>query len=172
MSPCYLVEPIAPQTVDRAYALAKACGCALTLREWRLFCQALVPASAWDETAGERDHALTARDVRGYVKGLCVYSIANDPSYGRLLDVPIFVVGSAADSQGVTRELVGALRSECGGTACSGIRFWPLAHDAWMRRRRRQAFGRRDQTLFLRPLASVAEMAGAVGARTFKAAAL
>jgi hypothetical protein len=169
MPACYIVEPIGPRTVDRAYPLARACGCALTLGEWQAWCQALVLARACDEAIG--DGALVAREAQGYVKGLCVYSTRDVSPYGRLLDVPIFVVVSAADPQGVTAELVGALRSKCERSGCSGIRFWPMRPDAWTRRQSPEADGRTDHKLFLRPLASAAEMEAVVSARTYGTAA-
>src|SRR5271169_3723082 len=113
MSGCYIVEPIGPRTVGPAYLLARACGCALTLREWRALCQSLGSAPACDEGRGNGARALVARNAQGYVKGLCICSITDDSPCGRLLDVSIFVVVSAADPQRVTAELVGALRSEC-----------------------------------------------------------
>jgi hypothetical protein len=144
MSDRYIVEPIGPRTNDRAYLPVRACGFALTLSEWRA------------QANGAR--AFVARNAQGYVKGLCIYSIRNDSRYGRLLDVPIFAVASAADPQIVTAVLVAALRSECERSRCPGIRSWPMTPDAWTRRQSPEAVGT-GHRLFLRPLASVAEIA-------------
>ena len=166
----YIVEPIGPRTIDRAYPLARACGWPLTLLEWQAFCRSLRSATARDEAVGDGGRALVARNAQGYVKGLCIYSTRDDSPHGRLLDVPIFVVVSAVDPQSVAAQLVGALRSECERSECSGIRFWPMRPDAWMGQQSPEAVGRTDHQLFLRPLASAAEMEGVVSARTFRAA--
>ncbi len=67
-------------------------------------------------------------------------------------------MASAADGEGVTAELVGFLRSECDKSICSGIRFWTMKPEAWARRLPPKAIGRSDHGLFLRSLASAAEM--------------
>jgi hypothetical protein len=158
----YSVEPIGPRTIDLAYPLVRACGCALMLREWRAYCQAFEPAPHRGETAGESERALVARDAHGYVKGFCTYSITNDPRRGRLLQVPIFAIASAADGEGVASDLIGALVSQCDRSVCSGMRFWPMAADSWKRRQTADAVGPTPDRLFLRPLPGAAEIARAV----------
>jgi hypothetical protein len=163
----YIVESIGPRTIDPAYPLARASGCALTLREWQALCQGLILAPARGESVGDTKRALVARDPQGYVRGLCIYSTGEHSPYGPLLDVPIFVVISAVDPHGVTGQLVRALRSECERSGCSGLRLWPMRPDAWRSRQSLDAVGRTDHKLFLRPLASAAEMEKAVSARRF-----
>lgn len=158
----YSIEPIGPRTIDLAYPLVRACGCALMLREWRAYCQAFQPAPHRGESAGESERALVARDARGYVRGFCVYSIANDPRHGLLLQVPIFAIASAADGEGVASELIQALVSQYDRSVCSGMRFWPMAADSWTRRQTADANGRSNDRLFLRPLPGAAEIARAV----------
>ncbi len=167
MSGSYIVEPIGPRTVDPAYLLARACGYALRLGEWQALCQSLGSAPAGDEGRGNGARALVARNAQGYLKGLCIYSITDDSPCGRLLDVPILVVVSAADPQRVTAQLVGALRSECEQSDCAGVRFWPMRPDAWTRRQSLEAIGRGDRELFLRPLASAEEIERILNAHTF-----
>lgn len=159
----YVVEPIGPRTIDHAYPLARACGYGLTLGQWRAFCQSLGSPPLRDEAAGNNsERAVVARDPQGYVKGLCVYSIREHLPYGRLLDVPIFVVASAADAEGVATELAAALLSRCDWLVCSGIRFWPIGPDSWKRRQTPEAVARTDHRLFMRPLPSAAEMGRAL----------
>jgi hypothetical protein len=156
MSP-YSIEPIGPRTIDLAYPLVRACGYALMLPEWRAYCQAFQPQSR--EAARESERALVARDAHGYVKGLCIYSIADDPQRGRLLQIPVFAIASAADGEGVARDLISALLSQCDRSLCSGMRFFPMGADSWKRRQSADIPGSR---LFLRPWPSEAEMARAV----------
>ncbi len=159
----YVVESISPRTIDSAYPLARACGYALRLGEWRAFCQPLGSAPLRDETGSNNgERAVIARDPQGYVKGLCVYSIKEHSPYGRVLDVPIFVVASAADAEGVATELAAVLLSKCDWSACSGIRFWPIGPDSWKRRQTPEALARTDHRLFMRPLPSAAEMGRAL----------
>jgi hypothetical protein len=163
MSAPYIVEPIGPRTMDRAYPLAKASGCTLTLSEWQAFCRSLRPAPFCDQAAGDSERALVARNFEGYVKGLCFYSITDDSPYGRLLDVPIFVVASAADAEGVATELARALASKCDRSVSSGIRFWPVSPNSWTRRQTPEAVRRADLRLFLRPLPGAAEIGKTLG---------
>jgi hypothetical protein len=159
----YIVEPIGPRTIDHAYPLARACGYAPTLGQWRAFCQSLESAPLRDEAAGNNsERAVVARNPQGYVKGLCVYSIKEHLPYGRLLDVPIFIVASAADGEGVATELAAVLLSRCDWSVCSGIRFWPIGSDSWKSRQTPEAIARADHRLFMRPLPSAAEMGRAL----------
>jgi hypothetical protein len=114
MSTSYAIETIGPRTVDRAYPLARVGGFTLSLDEWRAFCRSFGSPPVGDRTG--RELAVVARNNSGYVKGLCVYSIKHLSPHGRLVDVPIFVVASAADEEGVATELIGFLRSRAAAT--------------------------------------------------------
>lgn len=153
----YAIEAIGPWTIDRAYPVAAAAGFARTLDEWRAFCRSLKSPAAGQ--GKDRELAVVARNEQGYVKGLCVYSIRDPSPHGRLLDVPVFAVASAADEGGVATELIGFLRSECNKWACAGIRFRRGRPDPWGGRLEREP----DDGLFLPAGASVAEMASAAG---------
>ncbi len=169
MCTCYVIEKIGPLTIDRGYPMARVAGFALSLDEWRAFCRSLGSPLVGGGT--DRELAIVARNDWGYVKGLCVYSVRDHSPHGRLLDVPIFVVASAADEGGVATELIGFLRSECNKSACTGIRFRCLEPDLWARRLTREATERTDERLFLPAGVSVAEMAKAVGAHQISVAA-
>ncbi len=157
MSP-YSIEPIGPRTIDLAYPLVRACGYALMLPEWRAYCEAFQPPQS-RELARESERALVARDAHGYVKGLCIYSIADDPQRGRLLQIPVFAIASAVDGEGVASDLIGALISQCDRSLCSGMRFLPMGADSSKRQQSADAVGSR---LFLRPWPGAAQMARAV----------
>jgi len=123
MSPSYFVEPIGPETTDRAYPLAQAILPALSKHEWWQFCRSPEFAGGRTPTVGEREEVVVARNPKGYVKGLCIYAIREHATYGRLIDVPFFIASSAADAEGVTKELINFLRGKCDQSVCSGIRF-------------------------------------------------
>jgi len=156
MSPSYFVEPMGPETIDRAYPLARAVLPALSKREWWQFCRSPEFAGGRTPTVGEREEVVVARNPKGYVKGLCIYAIREHATYGRLIDVPFFIASSAADAEGVTKELINFLRGKCNQSVCSGIRFWTMDRETWVRRLRSDHIARSDHGLFLPALASAA----------------
>ena len=154
MSPSYVVEPIGPETIDRAYPLAQAVIPALSIYEWGQFCRSPDFAEGYPSTVGEREEVAVARIAKGYVKGLCIYAIREHATYGRLIDVPFFIASSAADPEGVTGELINFLRGKCDQSVCSGIRFWTMDRETWAHRLRPDHIARSDHGLFIPALAS------------------
>ena len=154
MSYSYTIEPIGPKTIDRAYPLAQTAIPALSQHEWRQCCHSN-GLSSFDPEA-ESEEIVVARNADGYVKGLCIYAIRDHASYGRVVDVPLFVAASAADGEGVTAELLDFLRTKCDRSVCSGIRFWAMDTETWSRRLRPEHIARTDHGLFLPALTSVA----------------
>jgi len=144
-----------PETADAAYLLAQAAMPALSKEEWRQFTD---PRNAEGPLAalGEREAVVVARNAKGYVKGLCIYALRDHSTYGRLIDVPLFVVSSAADGEGVAEELINFLRGQCDRRICSGIRFWSIDQEAWTRRSAPDHIARSDHGLFLPALESAA----------------
>ena len=164
----YTIEPIGPRTIDRGYPLAQAVIPTLSQDEWRQICHANGLPS-FDPEA-ESEEIVVAQNADGYVKGLCVYTIRDHASYGRLVDVPLFVAASAADGEGVTAELLDFLRIKCDRSVCSGIRFWAMDTETWSRRLRPEHIARTDHGLFLPALASVAGIEKALLAQGLGAA--
>jgi hypothetical protein len=158
MSGSYVIEQIGPKTIDRAYALARTIAENLRLDEWRQFCRSLESSSAKREIGDEREEIVVARNAEGYVKGFSIFAIRDHRTYGRLLDVPVFVVASAADREGVAAELLNFLRAKCDKSVCSGIRFWTMNPPTWSRRLRPEHIARSDHGLFVPALASAAEL--------------
>jgi hypothetical protein len=156
VSPSYFVEPIGPETIDRAYPLAQAVIPALSKQEWWQFCRSPDFAEGRPSTVGEGEEVVVTRNVKGYVKGLCIYAIREHATYGRLIDVPFFIASSAADAEGVTKELINFLRGKCDQSVCSGIRFWPVDRETSANRLRPNHIARSDHGLFLPALASTA----------------
>jgi hypothetical protein len=115
-------------------------------------------------------HQKSAIALDGYVKGLCVYAIRDHASYGRVVDVPLFVAASVADGEGVTAELLDFLRTKCDRSVCSGIRFWAMNTATWGRRLRPEHIARTDHGLFLPALTSVAGIEKALLAQGLDAA--
>lgn len=155
----YFVKPMTTEAIDRAFPLIRPVAPALGLDDWRAHCEALAAAAAED-----REEAITAVNSGGYVKGLCIYVVRGHPHYGRLLDAPVFVVASAADSERVAAALLGALQAVSDRRQCSGVRFWTMGAQTWERRFDQREIGRTDHGVFLpaRADAAAAEAALAV----------
>lgn len=162
MSPSYVIEQIGPNTIDRAYPLARIMTAALQPDDWRQFCHSFASWNAKRELAGEREEIVVARNAEGYVKGLCIYAIREHATYGRLVDVPFFVVASAADGEGVASAFLDFLLAKCDKSVSSGIRIWSMTPETWSLRLRPEQIARSDHGLFMPALASPGEIGGAL----------
>jgi hypothetical protein len=114
MSSGYTVTDLKPDDAQQSYALLVGPAPAVMLDKWQRFCS---PHREFPK----RD-ILVARNAAGYMQGLCAYYEIDHISRGRLLEVPIFVVASAADPAGVTNELVRALKNVCKERDCAAVR--------------------------------------------------
>ena len=99
MPTSYLVEPIGPETIERAYPLAQAVFPTLSKHEWMQSCHCSSVAEGGCVVRREREEIVIARNAQGYVKGLCMYAIRDHATYGRVVDVPVFIALSAADGR-------------------------------------------------------------------------
>ncbi len=114
----YVTAPIAPAQVDTAYLLVRPLAPLLDISHWRAYCE---PAPRHGAT-GRKHGIVVALNARGYVLGLCVHAIAGHPVHGAILDVPVFVVASAADETGVADALVRDLRATAARLGCTAVR--------------------------------------------------
>jgi len=158
MPTSYIVEPIGPETIERAYPLAQAVVPTLPKREWMQSCHCSGVAQGACAARRDREEIAVARNARGYVKGLCMYVIRAYATYGRLIDVPFFIASSAADREGVTGELIDFLMAKCDRCVCSGIRIWALSRETWAYRHCPSHIARNDHGLFLPALADTGTM--------------
>jgi hypothetical protein len=88
MPPSYLIEPIGPETIERAFPVVNAVIPTPSEQEWARSCHCSGVAEGWCAARREREEIVVARNAKGYVKGLCMYVIRDHASYGRLIDVP------------------------------------------------------------------------------------
>jgi hypothetical protein len=156
MTPSYLIEPIGGETIERAFTLVNAVIPTLSKYEWTQACHCSSVAKGGCAARREREDIVIARNAKGYVKGLCMYAIRDHRTYGRLVDVPLFIVFSAADGEGAVEELINFLMGKCDESVCSGIRFWEMNRETWEDRHSPSYIGRCDHGLFLPPLAGAA----------------
>ena len=156
MTPSYLIEPIGRETIEKAFTLANAVIPTLSKYEWMQSCRCSSVAQGGCAARREREDIVIARNAKGYVKGLCMYAIRDHRTYGRLIDVPFFIVLSAAEGEGVVEELINFLMGKCDGFVCSGIRFWEMNRETWEDRHSPSYIERSDHGLFLPALAGAA----------------
>jgi hypothetical protein len=150
MSANYVIEPIRPRTMDKAYALARAMAPGVSRLAWRQVCQSChLLRDRPDQKPNER--IIVALNLAAYVKGLCVYTPRNHPAYGRMLDVPFFVTASAADNAGVAAALFEFLRAECERYDASCIRLWAMDADTWAQRQDSEHIARSDHGRIIPP---------------------
>ena len=88
MPPSYLIEPIGPETIERAFPLANAVIPTLSKHEWMQSCHCSSVAEGRCAARREREEIVIARNAKGYVKGLCMYAIRDHRTYGRLSTFP------------------------------------------------------------------------------------
>jgi hypothetical protein len=145
----YTIGAMTRGAIDRAYALLRAVGSPPNLAEWRDFCHAIVSNPIDDDSVVGRERIVIARNSKEYVRGLCIYCVRDHWFYGRLLDVPIFIVASAADAEGITIELLRFLQETSLEHMCMGARFWTMDANVWNRRRSEKDVLGNDHGIFL-----------------------
>ena len=126
----YHVIQIGPEQVDRAFLLVEPVASSLSLAAWRDFCNQLGPRPLQGH---HPDQVWVAVNPVGTIQGLALSKLGDDPTGGRMLDVPIFVVASAADESGVSGALISRLRHVAEDSECKSIRFWTVGRDSWSR---------------------------------------
>ncbi|MDK1491242.1 hypothetical protein QN219_14385 [Sinorhizobium sp. 7-81] len=128
MAVAYSVGPIKREQVDKSYRLVEAVGYHLDLPSWREYC-AISFARNWPAPYAEE--VITVENPLGYIVGLCIIRPAHDKIYGRVLDVPVFIVISAADTRGASSSLLGYLTATARNKHYGFIRVWGLEPDDW-----------------------------------------
>lgn len=109
--------------IERAYVVIQAAMPALSFDAWR----------AVVDDPFHRGEFVVATDMQEYVRGLCLARIENHLIAGRLLDVPIFIVASLVDEDGIAEALFNFLRRRAIDARCSHLRLWTLRPDNWDR---------------------------------------
>jgi hypothetical protein len=148
MDRSYAIEPVGPRTTDKAYSLAQIIAPELSQPEWRQLCQSCETSNAPSDEV-QREQILVALNAEAYVKGLCIYAVRKHATYGRVLDVPVFITASAADGEGVAAALINFLKAKGDQSVCSGIRFWRTTRETWRHRLKVENIARSDHGLFM-----------------------
>ncbi|AFL52498.1 hypothetical protein USDA257_c39540 [Sinorhizobium fredii USDA 257] len=128
MAVAYTVGPIKRHQVDKAYRLIDAAGCHFDLEAWREFCAATV---ARECPALYVEGIVTAENPLGYIAGVCIMRPVQNEIYGRMLDVPVFIIISAGDTRGVANSLVEYFMAVARKYNCGFIRVAALDPTDW-----------------------------------------
>ncbi|MDR3471307.1 MAG: hypothetical protein P4M09_06415 [Devosia sp.] len=122
----YEIARIEPHQVDRAFTLLQVALPAVHVDVWRGYVTDLLNHRRGWMT---RD-VLVACNARHYLQALCIVSLVERGEL-RVLDVPIFIVVSAADERGVRAELLAHLKSRAADSGCHRLRIWTQTPDNW-----------------------------------------
>ncbi|RVP99630.1 hypothetical protein [Sinorhizobium meliloti] len=125
MAVAYAVGPIKRHQFDKAYRLVDAAGCHFDLQGWREFCAATVTRMCSPEGI------VTAENPLGYIAGICIMRPVQNETYGRMLDVPVFIITSAADTRGVANALLAYFTVVARKYNCGFIRVAALDPTDW-----------------------------------------
>ncbi|MGE6739485.1 hypothetical protein ACQKGC_04320 [Allorhizobium pseudoryzae] len=106
MNAAYNVTDMTAAQVDRAFPLVNAIDAVSDLSDWRQICQRII-ASRSQGVANE--WLLVCANAFGYLKGLCLARISHTET-GSILDVPLYVVATVVDEEGVQSALQARLQ--------------------------------------------------------------
>lgn len=109
----YVVGPIGEDKALRAFVLVQSVAPKMTARIWQSITNAV---ETWQ--------TLTVTDRAGYIRGIAVFTIGRHPILGSLCDIPILVVGSAANEREIASHLFNGLKLEAVAHACTLMRIW------------------------------------------------
>jgi hypothetical protein len=131
----YEIVGIEPAQVDRAFALLQVALPGIGMDVWRSYVTDVIDGrSGWSDR-----EVLVASNPRGYVQAVCITSIVERDRV-RVLDVPIFIVVSAADERGIRAELLAHLKGLAADLGCHRLRIWTQTPDNWARHLAPDAF--------------------------------
>ncbi len=128
MATAYLVGHIKRHQIDRAYRLIEAVDYPVNLEQWRSFCDRQLNRQYISSTSGD---VITVENALGYIQGVSIAHPGNDLNYGHILDVPVFVVATAADTAGVSNALMGHLMAMARADHCRYIIVSSTDASAW-----------------------------------------
>jgi hypothetical protein len=121
MVSAYRVADITTEQVDRAFALVHAADARAEIAVWRRTCQDLLAAERHG-TANE--HLMVCENANGYLKGLCLVRRLETPD-GPVLEVPLHLVLTVVDEEGVSHAMQERLQALATETGC---RLMPIQH--------------------------------------------
>ncbi|MDO1584207.1 hypothetical protein [Rhizobium oryzicola] len=119
MDAAYTVSELSASQVDRAFPLASAADLAGNIDDWRLFC---LDRLGQVDTAEEGEQVLVCLNPLGYLKGLYVIRTRKTHD-GTVLEVPLHVVASVVDEEGVRMAFQQKLDLMAADKGCPRVEF-------------------------------------------------
>lgn len=100
MERAYRVAEMTASEIDLAFPLAVAADIASDLAEWRHYCESIIARQQ-----GGDEHLMVCANARGYLKALCLARLTHTQD-GAVLDIPMQVVATVLDEEGVRDALL------------------------------------------------------------------
>ncbi len=122
----YRIDRLDVERIDQAYPFVTLLAPTLGLDSWRTLCETVMNR----ERVGE---VIAATNPLGYIQGICVAALRNDPAVGSFLDVPFIVIASTADEAGVITDMLAYLKTLGRAEGCDNLRIWTTEEDSWRR---------------------------------------
>lgn len=101
MDIAYQVADMTIPEIDRAFPLATAAHLANDITEWRRFCESIISGHDQSQTS---ERLIVCANGRGYLKALCMTRLLQTEE-GAVLDVPVHVIATVVDEDGVRQAL-------------------------------------------------------------------
>jgi hypothetical protein len=127
----YSIDHINPDQIDQAYPLVSLVAPTLDLDTWRALCRNVADRRV---RSPDLDDVIVAMNPPGHIQGLCVAAVRSRAGHGRLLDVPIIVITSAADEAGVAADMLAYLKALGEAENCASLRIWTSEQEDWSKR--------------------------------------
>ncbi|MCJ8508893.1 hypothetical protein MUU53_13335 [Rhizobium lemnae] len=99
MNLAYQVADMTVPEIDRAFPLATAAAITTDLDHWRRFCEAIISGH---DRPDHTERLIVCANGRGNLKALCVTRVTQTEE-GPVLDVPVQVIATVVDEDGVRR---------------------------------------------------------------------
>lgn len=109
----YGVAPLRVDQIERALVLVRAVAPNFSADLW----QALARSRPQWQT-------MAVSDLAGYIRGVALFTIGRHPVCRCLIDVPLFVVGSAVNEHEIAARLFDSLKRSALTHGCEYMRIW------------------------------------------------
>lgn len=123
MTRAFIVKPLQRNSIDRAFPVAAMMAPGLSLDQWRDFCAEFLPQT--DGAAHPARGILAVESGRGYVHGLCCYSVLPTLEHGPTFAIERSIAVDIVDQTGAERALMLAVNRLAQALGCRAVE----AHD-------------------------------------------
>ncbi|MFN7026496.1 MAG: hypothetical protein ACK4QP_18675 [Pseudorhizobium sp.] len=117
MTSHYEIETLVDKDVMRSFAVMQIVVPALDVETWKRL----------TATEQQRKRWATAKDDKGYIRGLMRMTPMKHPLLGDLLDVPVFATVSLINEGEVSQEMIAFTKRLAEQEGCHAVRIWRSA---------------------------------------------